>query len=99
MALNDLVLVQGARDTRGALARLNEDPWPVVSSWFAGGLAVAVVLLCVVWIVALIAVPDSTPISIPGVTESPRATDIFAVLYRNSLVLALHAGSPSARKW
>jgi hypothetical protein len=90
-ALNDLVLVQGARDTRGALARWKEDPWPVLSSWFAGGLAVAIVLLFVVWLVALVARPDLTPISIPGVTESPRAADMLPVLYRNSLVLALHA--------
>jgi hypothetical protein len=90
-ALNDLVLVQGARDTRGALARWNEDPWPVLGSWFAGGLAVAVVLLFVVWLVALVARPDPSPISIPGVTEFPRAADMLPVLYRNSLVLALHA--------
>jgi hypothetical protein len=90
-ALNDLVLVQGARDTRGALARWKEDPWPVLSSWFAGGLAVAIVLLFVVWLVALVARPDLTSISIPGVTEPPRAADMLPVLYRNSLVLALHA--------
>jgi hypothetical protein len=91
VALDDMVIVQGARDTRGALARWNDDPWPVLGSWFAGGLMVAVVLLFVVWIVALIARPDLTPISIPGVTDEPRPADIFGVLYRNSLVLALHA--------
>jgi uncharacterized membrane protein SpoIIM required for sporulation len=35
--------------------------------------------------------PDVTPIHLPGLTESPDMGDLFPILWRNSLVLALHA--------
>src|SRR4051812_3019702 len=85
------VLVRGARQTRGSLARLNGDPWPALRSWLGGGAAVAIVLLSVVWIIASVARPDPTPLSIPGVTGAPNAPEVLQILYGNSLVLALHA--------
>src|SRR5204863_1842611 len=69
----------------------NEDPWPVMRSWICGALAVAGVLLAAVWLISSIAQPDLTPIAIPGVTESPNAGNVLQILFRNSLVLALHA--------
>ena len=84
-------LVRGARQTRGSLAHLNGDPWPVLRSWIAGGVAVAIVLLSVVWIISSVARPDPTPLSIPGVTDPPNAAAVLQILYGNSLVLALHA--------
>jgi len=84
-------LVRGARQTRGSLARLNGDPWPALRSWIGGGVAVAIVLLSVVWIIASVARPDPTPLSIPGVTGAPKAAEVLQILYGNSLVLALHA--------
>ena len=84
-------LVRGARQTRGSLAHLNGDPWPVLQSWIAGGVAVAIVLLSVVWIISSVARPDPTPLSIPGVTDAPNAAAVLQILYGNSLVLALHA--------
>jgi hypothetical protein len=85
------VLVRGARETRGSLARLNGDPWPALRGWIGGGIAVAIVLLGVVWIIASVMRPDPTPLSIPGVTDSPNPTEVLRILYGNSLVLALHA--------
>ena len=91
MDANQYVLVRGARQTRGTLARWNEEPWPVLRSWIGGGLAVAIALLCVVWIIASVAPPDPTPLAIPGVTETPSAASVLQILFGNSLVLALHA--------
>ena len=88
---NQYVLVRGARQTRGALARWNEDPWPVLRSWIGGGLAVAIALLCAVWVIASVAPPDPTPLAIPGITETPGAASVLQILFGNSLVLALHA--------
>jgi hypothetical protein len=89
--VNQYVFVRGARQTRGTLARWNEEPWPVLRSWIGGGVAVAIALLCVVWIISSVAQPDPTPLSIPGVTEPPIATSVLQILFGNSLVLALHA--------
>lgn len=91
VAANDYVLVQGIKDTRGALARWQRDPAPVLRSWFAWSLLVAAGLLTAVWVVATVASPDLTLLAIPGVSYPARATDVAAVLGRNSLVLALHA--------
>jgi hypothetical protein len=89
--VNQYVFVRGARQTRGTLARWNGEPWPVLRSWLGGGIAVAIALLCVVWIISSVAQPDPTPLSIPGVTEAPIATSVLQILFGNSLVLALHA--------
>ena len=91
MDVNQYVFVRGARQTRGTLARWNEEPWPVLRSWIVGGVAVAIALLCVVWIISSVVQPDPTPLSIPGVTEAPSAVSVLQVLFGNSLVLALHA--------
>ena len=63
----------------------------MLRSWLGGGIAVAIALLCVVWIISSLAQPDPTPLSIPGVTEVPSATSVLQILFGNSLVLALHA--------
>jgi hypothetical protein len=89
--VNQYVLVRGARQTRGTLARWNEEPWPVLRSWIGVAVAVAIGLLCVVWFVSSVAQPDPTPLSIPAVTETPGAASVLEILFGNSLVLALHA--------
>jgi len=91
VSADDYVLVQGLRDTRGALERWQRDPGPVLRAWFAWSLVIAAGLLGAVWVVAGIAVPDETPLWLPGLTSRPMATDVAAVLGRNALVLALHA--------
>ena len=89
--VNDLVLVQGIRDTRSTLAGWNRDPAPVLRSWLLGSLVVSVLLLGVVWVIASISTPDSTPILLPGLNEKATPGAAAHVLLRNSLVLALHA--------
>jgi hypothetical protein len=91
MSVNELVLVQGMDHTRAALRRWNDDPWPVLRRWLLGAMAVAVLLLVAVLVVASRATPDPTPFSLPGITSPASPLDVLAVLFRNSLVLALHA--------
>ncbi len=91
MSVNDFVLVQGMRDTRGALARWNEDPWPVLRAWGGGALAVACLLLLAVWVVAALSPPDLTDLYVPGLTDQGQPGDVASILLKNSLVLALHA--------
>jgi hypothetical protein len=73
------------------LARWNADPWPVVREWALGALAVAGLLLTAVWVVALLSPADVTPLGIPGITSEADPADMAPILWRNSLVLALHA--------
>jgi hypothetical protein len=89
--VNDLVLVQGMRDTRATLADWNRDPGPVLRSWLLGSLGVSVVLLLAVWAIASISTPDPTPILLPGLNQKATLGAAGHVLLRNSLVLALHA--------
>jgi hypothetical protein len=88
---NQYVLVRGARQTRGALARWNQEPWPVLRSWIVGGCTVGLALLVAVWVISSLAQPDPTPLAIPGVTEPPGPAGVLLILFGNSLVLALHA--------
>ena len=90
MSVNDFVLVQGMRDTRGTLDRWNDDPWPVLRVWFGGALMVASALLFSVWVVATLSTPDVTQLRLPGVTDAANLGDVGHLLFRNSLVLALH---------
>ena len=87
----DFVLVQGIRDTRGALARWAQRPGHVLGPWFAGSFATAVGLLCAVWIVSQFSTPDSSTFFVPGVSVPFDAHDYVHVLGNNLLVLALHA--------
>jgi Stage II sporulation protein M len=91
MSVNDLVLVQGMRDTRNALARWNSDPGSILLPWLALSIFIAVGLLLAIWLVASATTPDPTPLLIPGLNTEATVGDYFHVLYRNSLVLALHA--------
>ena len=91
MDANQLVLVQGVRDTRATLLRWHGAPWSVLRPWFTGAGAVAMGLLCAVVIIGSLATPDPTPILLPGLTEPTSLQAVGHVLFRNSLVLALHA--------
>jgi hypothetical protein len=88
---NDLVLVQGMADTRAALHRFNDRPGRTLGPWLLLSLGIAVLLLLAVWLVAVLTVPDPTGIPLNGVAYDPGLGDYFHILYRNSLVLALHA--------
>ena len=89
--MNELVLVQGMRDTRLALRRWNERPMQVLRPWLALSAAVALGLLGAVYTVAALSRPDPTLLHLPGLYSAPDAGDYLFVLFRNSLVLALHA--------
>jgi hypothetical protein len=87
----DYALVQGIRDTRETLALWNSGHWRVLGPWFLGALGIAVLLLVATGIVAKLSTPDPSPLGIPGVTHDSTLEDAGPILYRNSLVLALHA--------
>jgi hypothetical protein len=89
--VNDLVLVQGMRDTKLALARWNREPFRALRPWCILSLAIAVALLFAVYAVAKFSTPDQTIYDIPGYNVKATLADYGHVLFRNSLVLALHA--------
>jgi len=91
MRASDLVLVQGMRDTRATLAAWNLRPWQTIREWLAASAAITAALLVAVWLVAELSIPDPTPIAFPGLGREPDAAAVGFVLFRNSLVLALHA--------
>jgi hypothetical protein len=91
MDVNDLVLVQGIRDTRETLDSWNRHPWRVVRGWLLLSTAIVGLLLLSVYVVARLSSPDPTPFSIIGIHRNGDLWDVALVLYRNSLVLALHA--------
>ncbi len=93
MKANDYVFVHGVRATRGNLENWNADPLPLVSSWVWSALAVAAGLLAAVFVVSQFARPLGGPLNLPGLTSPPDLLDVGAVLGRNGLVLALHAGA------
>jgi hypothetical protein len=90
-AVNQHVFSHGLRDTREAFTAWNGQPWAVLRGWLALSLAIALTLLTAVWFVAGMLTPDLTPIHLPGFTEPSAPGDLLPILYRNSLVLALHA--------
>jgi hypothetical protein len=87
----ELALVQGWDDTRAALGRWNARPSAVLIPWALGSLAVAVLLLVATWLVAEAVRPDPSGAHFPGVTYRADVGDYGFVLFRNGLVLALHA--------
>lgn len=91
MAVNDLVLVQGMRDTRSALARWSAEPWPVVRSWLLAALGISIALLAAVLGVASIVKPDLGFSYVPKLPHGLELERVLQTMGRNSLVLALHA--------
>jgi hypothetical protein len=88
---NEHVFSHGMRDTRNTFEAWNGRPWAVLRSWLALSLAIALSLLGAVWVVSGLLTPDITPIHLPGLTEPQDPGDLLPILWRNSLVLALHA--------
>jgi hypothetical protein len=90
-ATNEHVFSHGMRDTRETLELWSDRPGRVLGAWTALSLAIALALLGAVWFVAGLLEPDITPIHMPGLTSSTEPDDMLPILWRNSLVLALHA--------
>ena len=91
MSVNDLVLIQDMKHTRLALARWNRKPAGVLLPWLGLSVLISAALLLTVYSVALLSAPDLTVFAIPGYNVQAGLEDYLHVLYRNSLVLALHA--------
>jgi hypothetical protein len=83
-----LALVRGWDDTRATLRRWRVRPLAAVGPWALASLAVAALLLSATWVVAILTVPDP---SVFGRGGSGKWADFAFILYRNGLVLALHA--------
>jgi hypothetical protein len=83
-----LALVRGWDDTRATLRRWRRRPAAAVGPWAVASLAIAVLLLAATWVVAIVSVPD--PWSFAWRDPNPWH-DFAFILYRNGLVLALHA--------
>jgi hypothetical protein len=88
MSTEQLALVRGWDDTRATLRRWRADPLPAFRPWALGSLAVAAVLLSATWLVAAVSTPDPT---VWAPTGNGEWGDYGFILYRNGLVLALHA--------
>jgi hypothetical protein len=89
-AANQHVFSNGMRDTRATLEAWSERRWRVLGAWGALSLAIACALLAAVWVVSGLLTPDLTSIHLPGLTEPSEPDDLLPILWRNSLVLALH---------
>jgi hypothetical protein len=88
---NEHVFSNGMRDTRETLELWSDRPGSVLGAWAALSIAIALTLLGAVWVVSGLLTPDLTPIHLPGLTEPSTPGDMLPILWRNSLVLALHA--------
>ncbi|HET8951132.1 MAG TPA: stage II sporulation protein M [Solirubrobacteraceae bacterium] len=91
MKTEQLAVVQGWADTRGALRRWNARPSVVLGPWALASLAVGALLLAATWAVASLSTPDPSGAMFPGVTDRATLGDYGFVLFRNGLVLALHS--------
>jgi hypothetical protein len=88
--VNEHVFSHGMRDTRETFDAWSEHPWVVLRGWLALSVAIAMALLGATWFVSGLLTPDLTPIHLPGLTEPAEPSDLLPILWRNSLVLALH---------
>jgi hypothetical protein len=91
MSVNEMVLVQGMDATRRTLRAWNDRPWEVLRSWLALSVAIALALLGVVVLIAAMTPADATAVRVPNLNRTATLADYGEILYRNSLVLALHA--------
>jgi hypothetical protein len=83
-----LALVRGWDDTRATLSGWRRRPAGAVGPWALASLGIAALLLAATWAVATVTAPDPWFHSHTG---TGRFGDFTFILYRNGLVLALHA--------
>src|ERR1700750_73843 len=88
---NQHVFSHGMRDTRETLDYWSRRPGRVLGAWMALSLAIALALLAAAWFVSALPTPALTPLHLPGFTTPSEPGDLLPILWRNSLVLALHA--------
>ena len=87
--VNELVFLQGMTATKQTLRDWSYRPWAVMRAWLFWSVVIALLLLGAVYIVAHYSTPDPSGVSVPGYNE-PKQGAIGHILFRNSLVLALH---------
>jgi len=87
----ELVVVQGMRDTRLTLSRWNARPWATLGPWFGLAAAICATLLGSVLVIAHFSTPDPSGVLLPGLNEPATLGGVGHILFRNSLVLALHS--------
>jgi stage II sporulation SpoM-like protein len=86
-----LALVQGWGHTKAAMRAWQARPGRVLVPWTLWSLAVSALLLATTYAVAELSTPDPGLLHFAGVTHAAGIDDYVFVLFRNSLVLALHA--------
>ncbi|MEA2347881.1 MAG: hypothetical protein QOG62_1668 [Thermoleophilaceae bacterium] len=91
MRASELALAQGLRDTHATIAEWRANRWKVLIGWTSLSLAIAITLLLAVAILADKIQPDPTRLEVIGANVVPSLEFVGAILFRNSLVLALHA--------
>lgn len=89
--VDDLVFLQGIGATKQTLRSWKDHPWRVMRIWVAWSIVIAVALLGAVYLVARASTPDPSGTYVPGLVHPATLQDIGLILFRNSLVLALHA--------
>jgi hypothetical protein len=89
--VRQLALVQGMDDTRATLRRWNAAPLSAVGPWLLGAVAISAALLLTVLVIARASTPDVTGYLLPGLNTPRTLGSLGHVLFRNSLVLALHS--------
>jgi hypothetical protein len=88
IATEELALVRGWEDTRATLRRWRSRPLATLAPWALGSLAIAALLLIATWVIATVSRPDPDFFAFVG---TDAWGDYAFILYRNGLVLALHA--------
>jgi hypothetical protein len=89
--VSQLAFVQGMDDTRATMRRWNDAPLAALRPWALSALAIAAALLAAVYVVATATRPDLTGYLLPGLNTPATYGSVGHVLFRNSLVLALHS--------
>jgi hypothetical protein len=88
---HELAVVQGWADTRDTLRAWNARPSAVLVRWLVLSLVICAALLSAVLLVASFSTPDATLRILPGVNSEAGWGDVGTIIFRNSLVLALHS--------
>ena len=83
-------LVQGIQDTRSTLDRWRGAPWASLRPWLLGAFAVCFGLLLATYVIARHSTPDVSGLPLSGHVRPGQLGDVGDILFRNSLVLALH---------
>ena len=88
MRTEQLALVRGWPGTRATLRRWRVRPVTALRPWAVASLAIAAALVTATWLVATASTPDPTAWAL---SDHSTWGEYGFILYRNGLVLALHA--------